>query len=87
MNGNIPMNVFLRDRFGNVWPIGVVKQGREFHFHYGWEKFIEENTLEFGDFLIFDNNDKGTFDFKLLVTNECVKNGVGSKKKEDELNV
>ncbi|KAJ8529524.1 hypothetical protein K7X08_036359 [Anisodus acutangulus] len=34
-----------------MWPIGVTKTGRNFHFQYGWEKFIKENTIEFGDFL------------------------------------
>nr|XP_025885531.1 B3 domain-containing protein At5g60140-like [Solanum lycopersicum] len=70
-----------------MWPIRVTKQGKDIYFKYGWEKFIEDNNVEFADFLIFDYDGKGTFDFKLLGMNGCVKNGSGGKNKREEMNV
>ncbi|KAK4378391.1 hypothetical protein RND71_000253 [Anisodus tanguticus] len=93
MNGKLPRKVSLRDRFGNMWAIGVTKTGRNFHFQYGWEKFIKENTIEFGDFLTFDYDGNGVFDFKLLGTTGCEKKGAGGLKldvkeeDEEEMNV
>ncbi|MCD7452603.1 hypothetical protein HAX54_017582 [Datura stramonium] len=42
----------------------------------GWEKFIEDNNVELGDFFIFDYNGS-EFDFKLLGRSGCEKKGVG----------
>ncbi|KAH0665155.1 hypothetical protein KY285_026361 [Solanum tuberosum] len=86
-NEKLPKKVSLRDRYGNMWPIRVTKQGRDIYFKYGWEKFIEDNNMEFADFLILDYDGKGTFDFKLLGINGCVKNGARGKKKGEEMNV
>ncbi|XP_049347814.1 B3 domain-containing protein REM20-like [Solanum verrucosum] len=87
MNGILPRNVLLRDRFGNMWPIGVTKSQKHIYFEYGWEIFIEDNILELGDFFIFDYDGTRTFDFKLLGRNGCLKKGVGGLKlvvKEEE---
>ncbi|XP_060172611.1 B3 domain-containing protein At5g60140-like [Lycium barbarum] len=87
MNGELPMKVSLRDRFGNMWHIGVAKIGKDFYFQYGWDKFIEESTLEYGDFLIFDYDGNGVFDFKLLGHTCCEKEearGLKEKEEEDE---
>ncbi|KAH0784722.1 hypothetical protein KY290_004320 [Solanum tuberosum] len=81
-NGKLPRNVFLRDRFNNIWPMGVTRIGRDLYFQYGWEKFIEDNNLEFGDFIIFDYDGNETFDFKLLGITGCVKEGAKCEKKE-----
>ncbi|XP_055803326.1 B3 domain-containing protein At5g60140-like [Solanum dulcamara] len=87
-NGILPRNVSLRDRFGNMWPIGVTKSEKHIYFEHGWDKFIEDNIVEFGDFIIFDYDGTRIFDFKLLGRTGCVKKGAGdlkfSKKKEDE---
>ncbi|OIT07179.1 PREDICTED: B3 domain-containing protein At4g34400-like [Nicotiana attenuata] len=85
-NGKLPKRVSLRDRFGNVWPIGLAKKDRDLYFQDGWVKFIEDNSLEFGDFLIFDYDGNGVFDFKLLGKTACEKKGAGvtSVKVEEE---
>ncbi|KAK6805527.1 hypothetical protein RDI58_003312 [Solanum bulbocastanum] len=86
-NEKLPKKIYLRDRFGNMWPIGVNKIGGNFYFQYGWEKFIEDNTIEVGDFLIFDYDGNRIFDFKLLGRTKCEKKGVGGLKltvKEEE---
>ncbi|XP_055803364.1 B3 domain-containing protein At5g60142-like [Solanum dulcamara] len=92
-NGMLPWNVSLRDRFGNMWPIGVTKSGKHIYFEHGWEKFIEDNIVEFGDFIIFDYDGTRIFDFKLLGRIGCVKKGAGGLKfsmkevDEEEMNV
>ncbi|KAJ8530126.1 hypothetical protein K7X08_036961 [Anisodus acutangulus] len=63
-----------------MWPIRVAKTGRVFYFEYGWEKFIEDNTLEIGDFLVFDYDGNVVFDFKLFGKNGCEKKGAGGLK-------
>ncbi|XP_055803343.1 putative B3 domain-containing protein At5g66980 [Solanum dulcamara] len=87
-NRMLPRNVSLRDRFGNMWPIGGTKSGKHIYFEHGWEKFIEDNIVEFGDFIIFDYDGTRIFDFKLLGRTGCVKKGDGglkfSMKEEDE---
>ncbi|KAL3350359.1 hypothetical protein AABB24_023042 [Solanum stoloniferum] len=79
-NEKLPKKIYLRDRFGNMWSIGVNKIGGNFYFQYGWEKFIEDNTVEVGDFLIFDYDGNRIFDFKLLGRTKCEKKGVGGLK-------
>ncbi|KAJ8572309.1 hypothetical protein K7X08_008820 [Anisodus acutangulus] len=83
-NGKLPRKVSLRDRFGNMWPIRVAKTERDFYFEYGWEKFIEDNTLEFGDFLVFDYEGNGLFDFKLFGITGCEKKGAGGSNNDED---
>ncbi|XP_049405079.1 B3 domain-containing protein At5g60140-like [Solanum stenotomum] len=86
-NGILPRNIFLRDWFGNLWPIGVTKSGKDIYFEYGWEKFIEDNIVELGDFFIFYYDGTRFFYFKLFERNGCEKKGVGGLKhvvKEEE---
>ncbi|XP_009613231.1 B3 domain-containing protein At5g60140 [Nicotiana tabacum] len=83
-NGKLPKRISLRDRFGNVWPIELAKKGRDLYFQDGWVKFIEDNSLEFGDFLIFDYDGSGVFDFKLLGKTACEKKGAGVAVKVEE---
>uniref|UniRef100_A0A3Q7GLC7 TF-B3 domain-containing protein n=1 Tax=Solanum lycopersicum TaxID=4081 RepID=A0A3Q7GLC7_SOLLC len=88
VDGILPSNIILRDRFGNMWPIGVTKEAKDIYFEYGWEKFIKDNIVELGDFFIFDFDGTRIFDFTLLGRNGCVKKGVGSLKinvKEEEV--
>ncbi|MCD7451606.1 hypothetical protein HAX54_012868 [Datura stramonium] len=70
-NGKLPRKVSLRDRFGNMWPIGVTRTGKDIYFEGGWEKFIEDNMLELGDFLILALMDI-EYLTKLLGKNGCL---------------
>ncbi|PHU10527.1 hypothetical protein BC332_22387 [Capsicum chinense] len=73
-----------------MWPMGVTKTGRDFYFEYKWEKFIEDNSLELGDFLVFDFDGNKTFYTKLLGKNGCEKKEAGGLKltveEEEEIN-
>ncbi|XP_031092946.1 B3 domain-containing protein REM20-like [Ipomoea triloba] len=67
MRGKLPRTVFLRDRYKNMWEVKVGSSGNDLFFEEGWEKFIKDNCVELGDFLVFDYIDtKSLFDFKLL---------------------
>nr|GMD41754.1 B3 domain-containing protein At5g57720-like isoform X1 [Ipomoea batatas]GME03964.1 B3 domain-containing protein At5g57720-like isoform X1 [Ipomoea batatas] len=67
MRGKLPRTVFLRDRYKNMWEVKVGSSGNDLFFEEGWEKFIKDNCVELGDFLVFDYLDtKSLFDFKLL---------------------
>nr|GMD34611.1 B3 domain-containing protein At5g60140-like [Ipomoea batatas] len=67
MRGKLPRTVFLRDRYKNMWEVKVGSSGNDLFFEEGWEKFIKDNCVELGDFLVIDYLDtKSLFDFKLL---------------------
>ncbi|KAG5606641.1 hypothetical protein H5410_028133, partial [Solanum commersonii] len=86
-NGILPRNIFLRNWFGNMWPIGVTKTEKDIYFEYGWKKFIEANIVERGDFFILYYDGTRIFYFKLFGRNGCEKKGVGGLKlivKEEE---
>ncbi|XP_054781827.1 B3 domain-containing protein Os01g0723500-like [Prosopis cineraria] len=38
---------------GRSWEVEVEKLGNKFYFNSGWHKFVEDNNLETGDFLVF----------------------------------
>lgn len=46
-------------------------------FVNGWQKFVEDNSLEFGDFLIFQHNGDGRFNVKILGKSGCEKSETG----------
>lgn len=59
--------VLLRDHYrGNFWAVEVAKVGCDFFFQAGWTKFLEDNCLEYGDFLVFQYNGDDEFRFKIL---------------------
>ncbi|XP_019154240.1 PREDICTED: B3 domain-containing protein REM5-like [Ipomoea nil] len=79
MGDKLPRTVFLRDRYKNMWEVKVGRSGNHLVFEEGWDKFIKDNCVELGDFLVFDYLDtKSLFDFKLLgLSCCCEKIGVG----------
>lgn len=59
--------VLLKDHYrGNFWAVEVAKIGSDFFFQAGWTRFLEDNCLEFGDFLVFQYNGDDEFRFKIL---------------------
>ncbi|KAK3005186.1 hypothetical protein RJ639_016428, partial [Escallonia herrerae] len=76
MRGVLPDKAMLRDRYKNLWPVEVTKIGNNFFFQDGWRKFLEDNCLEEGDFLVFQYDGCCFFDFKLLGATACEKEGV-----------
>ncbi|KAI3461438.1 hypothetical protein Pfo_018101 [Paulownia fortunei] len=88
MQGALANSVILRDRYKNMWPVEVARNGDDLCFDKGWAQVYRENSLEPGNFLVFEYKGDNLFDFKLLGGNACEKKGVGALKfrvKEEEL--
>ena len=75
----MPLRASLRDRYGNQWPMKLENIENHRYFGEGWAKFVEDNSIEDGDFLFFQYNDNKAFDVKIIGKNECDKQGVGEK--------
>ncbi|XP_027066128.1 uncharacterized protein [Coffea arabica] len=80
MKGKLSPRAYLRDRFGNKWPVRVGRIGDDFFFLDGWAEFVEENSVELGDFLVFQYDGHSLYDVKLLGHSACEKKGVGALK-------
>jgi hypothetical protein len=87
MLGTVPQRVFLRDKYGNTWPLKLANIENQLYFEEGWAKFVEDNSIETGDFLFFQYDDDKLFHVKLIGSSDCDKEGFGvpkSKEKEKE---
>ncbi|KAL2927551.1 hypothetical protein RDABS01_019882 [Bienertia sinuspersici] len=76
ISAKIPDRVLLRNRFGKIWLIDVRKHEGEEGLYFeggGWCKFVVENSLEFGDFMVFYYNGGRIFDVVLLAKDGCEK--------------
>lgn len=89
MQGDLAKSVMLRDGYKNLWSVEVARNGDKWYFKKGWAQFYEENSLELGNFLVFEYKGDNLFDFKLLGHDACEKKGVGGalkfRVKEEEL--
>nr|XP_027118990.1 putative B3 domain-containing protein At5g66980 [Coffea arabica] len=56
----------------------------DFFFLNGWAEFGKDNTVELGDFLVFQYDGNCVYDVILLGHNACEKKGVGAFKVKEE---
>ncbi|CAA2957347.1 B3 domain-containing At5g60140-like [Olea europaea subsp. europaea] len=75
LRGALPDRAFLRDRHTNLWPIKTEKIDNIWFFCDGWEKFVQDNSLESRDVLVFQYDGENLFDVKLLGLSGCDKEG------------
>ncbi|XP_057965090.1 B3 domain-containing transcription factor VRN1 isoform X2 [Malania oleifera] len=73
LNGVLPNKTILRDHLGRLWHVEVAIIENVIYFQKGWQRFVKDNTLELGDFLLFRYNGDYIFDFKILGKNGCEK--------------
>ncbi|KAL2460204.1 B3 domain-containing protein [Abeliophyllum distichum] len=73
----LPDRAFLRDKYRNLWPVKLSKVGEDWFFVDGWAKFIHDNSMVLGEFLVFKYDGDNIFDVKLLGHSGCDKKGVG----------
>ncbi|XP_044489900.1 B3 domain-containing protein REM20-like isoform X2 [Mangifera indica] len=73
----LPRNVVLQNRMGNVWRIKMRHTDNGVFLLNGWQKFVEGNSLEFGDILIFQHIGDGRFEVKILGKSCCEKSETG----------
>ncbi|KAI3500532.1 hypothetical protein L1887_36354 [Cichorium endivia] len=57
----------------NSWVVDMNKIDDDIYFKTGWEKFVKDNSLEFGDFLIFYYNGGSNFYVSISGKNNCLK--------------
>ncbi|XP_071912012.1 B3 domain-containing protein At5g60130 [Coffea arabica] len=89
MQGSLPDKASLRDRYGNIWPVELARIENASFFLEGRAKFVKDNSVELGDFLVFHFDGNCVFNVKLLGHTACDKKGVGGrmfKVKEEEEN-
>lgn len=56
-----------------TWSVNLKKVDNNVILEKGWNKFVEDNCLEFGDFLIFSYDGSSKFHVRLYGKNGCKK--------------
>ncbi|KAL2529389.1 putative B3 domain-containing protein [Forsythia ovata] len=77
IQGALPERAFLRDHYTNMWPVKMTKIENNWFFEDGWEKFVQDNSMEKRDVFVFKYDGENLFDVKLLGLSGCEKKGVG----------
>ncbi|XP_059635607.1 B3 domain-containing protein REM16-like [Cornus florida] len=57
-----PETIDLKGPSGTTWNVGLTLDGDTLLFKHGWQKFVEDHSLEEGDILIFKYYGGGHFD-------------------------
>ncbi|CAN6460000.1 unnamed protein product [Victoria cruziana] len=63
----------LEDQFSRCWDIEILRVGNDMIFREGWDKFVERNDLETGDFLVFRYEGKLRFAVSIFDKSACQK--------------
>ncbi|KAG2316958.1 hypothetical protein Bca52824_020080 [Brassica carinata] len=69
----LPNQVGLLDEIGRLWKVETkTEEGvGDVVFKKGWEKFANDHSLEFGDFLVFSYDGVSRFSVKIFDKNGC----------------
>lgn len=71
ITGKIPNRVIIKNRIGKLWPVEVVKVGDGLCFQAGWSRFVLDNALQEGEFMVFKYNGHHVFEVLILGINGC----------------
>ncbi|KAA8547274.1 hypothetical protein F0562_003862 [Nyssa sinensis] len=71
--GCLPYKSVIKRPAKRSWWVEVNKVGENIYFQKGWQEFVEDNSLEFGDFLVFSYAGKSIFYVQLFGKNGCTK--------------
>ncbi|XP_047342725.1 B3 domain-containing protein REM20-like [Impatiens glandulifera] len=63
MNNLLPKKPILKSPKGKCWTVDVEQVGEDMFFMDGWPKFVSDNKIEDGHFLVFSYNGDMTFNF------------------------
>ncbi|KAL7097086.1 hypothetical protein ACP275_10G121000 [Erythranthe tilingii] len=80
MQGDWPENVVLHDRYNNSWQVKVGQHRDKFYLRDGWEKFVDDNSIEGGDVIFFEYFGNGVFVTKIHDSTACEKKRLGARK-------
>lgn len=67
----IQNRAFLKSRSGKRWIVDVESMGGDMFFTNGWPKFVSDNSIEEGHFLVFNYNGEMTFDIMHFSLDAC----------------
>ncbi|XP_023635064.1 B3 domain-containing protein At4g34400 isoform X2 [Capsella rubella] len=67
----LPKKVILQGPGGGSWNVATKIRGEEVHLAQGWSKFVEDNTLNDGDFLTFIYNGDRIFEVSIYRSDGC----------------
>ncbi|XP_031278158.1 putative B3 domain-containing protein At5g66980 [Pistacia vera] len=73
----LPKNVVLQNRIGKVWRMKMEYADNRVYFANGWQQFVKDNSLVFGDCLVFQYNGDNGFNVKILGKSGCERNETG----------
>lgn len=82
ITGKVPSRVIIKNHVGKLWPVEVVQTEDGFYFQGGWSKFVFDNSLQIGEFLVFKYNGHHVFEVLVLGINGCVKEVIVLEGKE-----
>lgn len=71
ITGKIPNRVIIKNRIGKLWPVEVVNVGNGLCFQGGWSRFVLDNALQEGEFMVFKYNGHHVFEVLILGINGC----------------
>ncbi|KAJ0077719.1 hypothetical protein Patl1_36274 [Pistacia atlantica] len=86
----LPKNVVLQNQIGKVWHMKMEYADNRLYFANGWQQFVKDNSLVYGDFLVFQYNGDDGFNVKIWGKSGCEKNetgphaGIDIEEKEEE---
>ncbi|XP_059639691.1 putative B3 domain-containing protein Os03g0621600 [Cornus florida] len=72
-NGVLPSKSIIRSHARRSWRVEVREVDKNVYFGKGWHEFVEDNSLEFGDFLVFCYGGDSIFFVKVYGINGCQK--------------
>ncbi|KAL5788468.1 hypothetical protein ACOSP7_005417 [Xanthoceras sorbifolium] len=72
-NRLLPKNAVLSNHMGSLWHVNMSYIDGGVFFLNGWQKFVRENFIECGDFLIFRYNGQCGFNVKIFGKSACEK--------------
>ncbi|XP_074285850.1 B3 domain-containing protein REM21-like [Silene latifolia] len=78
----IPKKVVLKSRSGKLWAVALGEMEDGLYMQEGWSRFVMDNKLEAGDFVVFKYNGHHVFDVIIFGLSGCEKEQEGSSVKE-----
>ncbi|KAL2895380.1 hypothetical protein RDABS01_011289 [Bienertia sinuspersici] len=70
------MALIIRQGTDQEWKVELVKEDNEFYFKQGWTNFVQDNTLEDGEFMLFQYRGNSIFTVYIYGKHACVKESV-----------
>ncbi|KAF5190973.1 AP2/B3-like transcriptional factor family protein [Thalictrum thalictroides] len=84
---NLPKQLFLKISNGLCWIVKLKKDGNvQLFLGEGWSGFVEDNSIEYGDVLLFKSLGDSIFQVKIYGKNCCEKEiNIGKKNVEENI--